>query len=394
MAIPARRLPNWLLAYRDYTTGTESPEIYHLWSGISTICAAAQRKIYWDFDYFITHSNMYIVLVGPSGVRKSSALKLSKNIAKGVQNYGHKINFSTNAGSAAGIVQQFGKLSNQDHQSLTVISSEFGTLVRASDTDMVLFLTDIYDCDPGWDKQTVGRGLELIESPWFNLLGATTPDWMMENLGKLSIEGGFVRRVLFIYAEDYDLVAYPKMTDVQKKLKQDLTHDLAVITQLKGTFDFLDDEAREFFKVWYEDKSRLKIASDSRLRGYMEVKAEHVKKVAMALSLSEGNSLRVSTTHLKMALGMLGEIEQGMTKALGAVGKNPFNSDMERITTQVTTARSIPYKKLFALNVFALEKEQFDKCLITLQDLGRVFIVNGNVVSPDTKKALDSAKGP
>lgn len=372
-----RRLDNWLLAYSKYTEGTESPALYHLWTGLSTIASAAQRKIYMDFGYFKTHTNMYIVLTGPSGVRKSTALRLGKELIQNAAKYGTKINLSSNATSVAALIQQFVKLSGQDHQSLTTYSSEFGTLVRSSDTDIVGFLTDIYDCEPGWDKQTIARALELIEKPWLNILGATTPDWMMENLGKLSLEGGFVRRVLFVYQDTCGLIAYPEMTDEQKKLKQDLTHDLSIIAALSGQFKFEDAETKEFYREWYEDPTRLHTNTESRLRGYYSVKAEHLKKVAMSISLSESNALTVSMNHLKAGLGMLEEIEGGMLKALSAVGKNPFNTDLDRIVHQVIHAGRISYKKLFLLNVHALEKRQFDETLATLLEIGKLFVETG-----------------
>jgi energy-coupling factor transporter ATP-binding protein EcfA2 len=377
-----RRLDNWLLSYRDYASGTESPEIFHLWTALSVIMSAAQRKIYMEHDYFKTHTNMYIVLVGPSGVRKSTAIKLGKKILLDVENYGFKIHLSTNATSTAALIQQFIKLSNEDHQSLTTLSSELGSLIRASDTDIVGFLTDIYDCEPGWDKQTVGRGIEMIEKPWLNVLGATTPDWMTDNLGKLSIEGGFVRRVLFVYHDQHKLIAFPQMTDEQKQLRKDLTHDLAQIAALSGAFDFATPAAKEFFRSWYEDPKRLKLTDDSRLRGYHECKADHAKKVAMALSLSEDNSLKITEVHLDLALKLLAELELGMQKALTSVGKNPFNTDIDRIQLQIHAAGKISYKRLFAMNVHALDRRQFDEVMTTLADIDRAVVKGGVVYSP------------
>jgi len=381
--MPKRRLDNWLLGYRDYAKGTECPEIYNLWVGLSTISAVAQRKIFMEHDYFKTHTNMYVVLVGPSGGRKSSAIRLGKNLLTEVPKYGYKVHFSSNATSAAALIQQFIKLSNEPHQSLTATSSELGSLITANDTDIVGFLTDIYDCEPGWDKQTISRGLELIEKPWLNLLGATTPDWMTSNLGKLSIEGGFVRRVLFIYAEDHGLVAFPEMTDEQRKLQRDLTHDLAQIAALEGTFDFADTTAKNFYRDWYEDPKRLKHNKDSRLRGYFECKADHLRKVAMILSLAESDSMKVTKENLAAGLNLLGEIESGMQTALASVGKNPFNTDLDRMAHQVSSAGKLSYKKLFAMNVHALEKRQFDESLVTLVEIDRIVIKDGTIYSPE-----------
>lgn len=388
-----RRVDNWLLGYRDYTEGTESPPAFHLWVGLSMLAAAAQRKIFMQNDYFETHTNMYVILVGPSGSRKTAAIKYGKKILQAVPTYGYKIHFSTNAGSAAALIQQFVKIGNEPHQSLTTFSGELGTLIRTSDTDIVGFLTDIYDCSPGWDKQTVGRGLELIENPWLNILGATTPEWMTENLGKLSIEGGFVRRVLFVYQEEHGLVAEPKMSDDQKKLKQNLAHDLAHIAGLEGKFSYATPDDFEFYREWYEDPRRL-VNKDSRLRGYYECKADHVRKVAMLLSLAESDALKLNQSNIETAINLLEELESGMMKALSSIGKNPFNTDIDRIVEQVITIGKIHYKKLFNMNVHALEKHQFDAVLTTLAEIDKIHVESGVVYSPAEWRLKEQSDKP
>lgn len=112
----------------------------------------------------------------------------------------------------------------------------------------------------------------------------------------------------------------------------------------------------------------------------------------MTLSLAEGSSLRLSKLHLESALGLLGDIELGMEKALMSVGKNPFNTDLERIAHQVNSHGVIPYKKLFALNVHALEKRQFDDSLLTLGEIGKLAINAGKIYSPAAWTAKKEAQ--
>jgi hypothetical protein len=379
----ARKLQNWLIGYRDYTAGTESPSVFHLWVGLSTLAGAAQRKIYLDHDFFQTHTNMFIVLVSPPGrSRKTTAMRMGKNLLKGVKDYGQDVFFSTQASSVAALVQQFVKISTKDHQSLTTFSYELGSLLGVKNDDVTNFLTDIYDCNPDWDKQTVGRGLELIERPWLNLLGATTPTWLGDNLSSTALEGGFMRRILFVYEDTRLLIALPKMTKAQKAIRQDLIEDLAHITALKGTFSFADKATESFYESWYENPKRLELETNPMLSGFYEVKAEHIKKVAMMLSLSEGDSLVITQGHLEAAIGMVEELEPGMKKALMSIGKNPFSTDLDRISDQIHTAGSLTYRQLLAMNIHSLEKAHFDDNLMTLVEIGRAYRENGVYYSP------------
>lgn len=373
VASTTRKLTNWLEEYRNFTSGTESPAAFHLWVALGTISAAAQRKISMDAGYFDVHSNMFIILTSPPGrSRKSTALRIGKSLLRGLKDYGQDIHFSTQASSVAALVKQLTAIPNKDHQSLTAFSSELGSLLGSKSVEMTDFLVDIYDCDPDWDKQTMQRGLEKIEFPWLTLLAATTPQWLGDNLSKTAVEGGFVSRAVFVYEDTRLLVAFPELTEEQKKLKKLLIHDLAIISALKGRMVF-SPEAKEFYRAWYEDPKRLAGSNrDYRISGFFERKHIHVLKVAMALSLAQKNSLVLDVESIRAAILLLGSIEPGMRKAFSAVGKNPHATVIERIRDQIVEAGKIPYKKLLAAHISDVNKEDFDKLLSSLVDMGDI----------------------
>lgn len=377
----ARRLANWLQGYREYTDGTESPEIFHLWVALGTIASAAQRKILMDAGYYHVHSNMYIVLVSPPGrSRKSTALRIGKGILKGVPDWGQDIYFSTQASSVAALVKQMSAIPTKEHQSLTAYSSELGSLLGSKSVEMTDFLVDIYDCDPDWDKQTVGRGLEKIDRPWFNLLAATTPQWMGDNLSRTAIEGGFVSRTVFVFDDTRKRVAFPELTDEQRAIKKHLIHDLAQIAGLKGRFTF-SPEAKEYYRDWYE-KVGAQDNVDYRISGFYERKHIHVLKVAMAISLAESDKLVLEARDIDVGIQLLTELEPGMRRAFSAVGKNVYSTDLERIKTQIQESGGLTYKQLIAANIHSVDKEQLDKLLQTLIYMGDVDSVKGNRFIP------------
>ena len=372
-----RKIGNWLQGYQEFAQGTESPPMFHWWVALSTLAGAAQRKIYLDLDYFQIYTNMFIILVSPPGrSRKGTALRIGKSFLSGAKDYGQEIHFSTQASSVAALIKQLATINNQEHQSLTAVVFELGSLLGSRSVEMTDFLTDIYDCNPDWDKQTVGRGLEKIAFPWFNLLGATTPQWMGENLSRTAVEGGFVSRTLFIYEEDRIRVALPKLTDEQRKIKRHLIHDLAEIAALKGEF-ILTPEAKEFYTDWYENKLDNEAQLDYRLGGYYERKHIHVLKVAMLLRLAMNNitspeNLIIEPVDIEAAIGCVSEIEPGMRKAFSAVGKNIYSTDLDRILAQVRSGKEVKYKEILAANIHAVDKETIDKLLVSLIQMGDI----------------------
>jgi hypothetical protein len=369
-AAGTRKLGNWLEEYRNFTSGTESPAAFHFWVAMSVISAAAQRKISMDAGYYDVHSNMYIILTAPPGTsRKSTALRIGKSMLRGLKDYGQEIHFSTQASSVAALVKQLTAIPNKEHQSLTD------------------FLVDIYDCDPDWDKQTMMRGLEKIEFPWLNMLAATTPQWLGDNLSKTAVEGGFVARSIFVYEQTRLRVAFPELTEEQKKLKKLLIHDLSIIASLKGRMIF-SPEAKEFYRCWYEDPKRTAGGyTDHRISGYYERKHVHVLKVAMAISLAQKNELVLDVESIRAAILLLGQIEPGMRKAFSAVGKNPHATVIEQIRDQITLAGKVPYKKLLASHINDVKQEDFDKLLESLIAMGDVEWDNKMLV--DARNKLD-----
>ncbi len=76
-----RKFKNWLKAYIEYTENSEAPYLFQFWAGIFSIAAALERNVWAQWDR-ILYPNFYIVLVGPSGVRKGSAMYPAERILK------------------------------------------------------------------------------------------------------------------------------------------------------------------------------------------------------------------------------------------------------------------------------------------------------------------------
>ena len=368
-----RKLPNWLQGYKEYTEGTESPPLFHLWVAIGTLAGAAQRKIFMDCDYYKVHCNNYIVLVSPPGrSRKSTALRIGQGFLSGLLEYGSEINFSTQASTVAALVQQFTGIQNKEHQSLTCYSSELGSLLGSKSVEMTDFLTDIYDAAPGWDKQTVARSMEKITFPWFNLVAATTPQWMGDNLSKTAVEGGFIRRTLFIYEDTRLRVAFPELTANQKVIKKYLLQDLAHISRLRGEFKFTP-ESREFYRHWYEDENDPGAFTNHRVSGYYECKQTHVLKIAMMLSLAEKDQLVLETRDIQTAINLLEEIEPGMKRSFAAVGKNEFSVVQDKVVTMIRQRGRMTYKEIVGIcNNDIQSRRQIDDLIDTLVVLDEI----------------------
>lgn len=370
----ARHLDDLLTTYGQFTSRSDSPQVFHLWVALGTIAGAAQRKIFMRALYFNVDTNMYIILTSPPGrAKKGAALRTGKNFLKRIE---PKMNFATESGSPEGLIKTFTKIANPIHQSLTLYSMELGTLMSTRPAEMVDMLTDIYDGNPDWGRQTVAHDKQSISKPWLNLMAGTTPKWLGDKLGLIALEGGLVARCIFPYSEERLLEnSWPEPNKEFDAIGDEIVNDLSHISNLEGEFNFAGGRQGPAFKLydeWYKDHDRFPKIEDARTVTYYDRKHIHLLKVAMALSLSYKDDLVLTTEDLERALNLLNKTEPGMHKALGAAGKNPFAVETLRIAQQIAAKSPITYRDLLIANFHDLGKKNLDVVLEDLRLMGRV----------------------
>lgn len=324
---------NWLNYYGDYTKESESPDSFHLWTGLSILASAVRRNVWLNQGTYILYPNLYVILVGPPGrVRKSTSIRLGRRLLLGVEG----INFSADSITREELIRQLAKISTTSKQAaLTIHSTEFSSLIEPSGIKMIQFLTDIHDGDFKWRYATKGQGRDSITNPVLNILAATTPTWIADGLPTNVLGHGFTSRIIFIYADDRRyLRPFPKEPDPE--LIKNLIADLDHISRLEGPFEW-GPGAREAYSEIYDEIDQSK-PDDYRIEGFHNRKDIHVLKVAMLLSISESDELVLTTDYLQTAYDALSMIEESMGKTFSAVGKYEHAVDYERMIAAIAEA--------------------------------------------------------
>lgn len=368
----ARVLDDWFKAYGEYTSTNEAAEIFHIWVALGAVSGAAQRKIFIRMKHFMIHSNVYLLLVAPPGRgRKTTALKIGKNILREIE---PKVNFSSESGSFQAIVRAMALIgkTNHTHQSMTLVSSELGTLMKTDTAAMVDWITDIYDCSDDWTRDTIAHGIQTIARPWLSIWGGTTPAWLSENAGVVAIEGGLTARCIISHS-DKRILKTPrdKETLGDRELRKTLVRDLSHISLLEGEFDFSRD-AGCWFDRWYMDESRFPALTDNRTAGYYDRKPIHLLKIAMLLSLSYKDELVLELDDVQRALALLDATEPGMKIALNAVGKNEWAAIAMYVLAQIRSKPAVTYQQLLIANFHNLGKKNLDAVLDDLRMRGDI----------------------
>jgi len=354
-----------------YTQESECPDSFLWWTGITTISAAVQRRVYTHWLYWKYYPNIYTILIGPPGrVHKSSAIKFGKGLLNDVD-----VGVSSEAITKEALILQMKHGGTGGNEALAVFSSEFGSFIAPSGIRMVEFLTDIYDCDENWEYTTKGSGKATIPQPYLSLLAGTTPAWVAEEFSSAFIDTGFAARTIFVAERDPRFrKAFASVTTQMHQMRSALVSDLDAIANLEGEMAWTED-ARGWFQHWYEKEFEDE-SIDYRLEGYLNRKPTHIVRLSMLLSLAESDELLLDARHMSQAKQLLDGLEPKMAQAFALVGRNALANDMDRITADIISAGGMTFGELLAKNSHSLTRTELNEVLDNIVSIGGIDRVN------------------
>lgn len=321
-----RKLKNWLRGYLKYTENHEANEKIHRWVGLSMIAASLERRIWIDQVHYKVYPNLYTVIVGPSGMKKSTAMGIGIDVLRSVD----KVKMMSERCTAAALINQMQAAGDNFHyfgkdvkqSCLFIYASELKVFLEEVYGSTYELLVHFYDCDPQnpetpWINETKKDGRQKIYGPCLNLLSASTPAWLKQLLPTREMEAGLASRIVFVVETDPPLNPVPwiKKYAHHDKLKEALITDLKRISSLAGVCK-INPDAKVLYEHWYKSFTiKAHRNKDTRFSGYYGRKPTLVLKLAMIASVCERDDLAIEQEHLKKAIEWLTEIEANMFSA-------------------------------------------------------------------------------
>ena len=320
---------SFLSDYRIFTSGNEAHPSYHLWCGLVALSSIVSRRVWIEQGFFKIYPNLYVVLVGPPGNRKTTAMSICKTLLRELKEIPFSAECITKEALVRYMAEQTRAYTNpltpfdkpQTYSPLTICVTELSQFVGSSNESMIDFLTTIYDQD-FYEYKTKNKGEDSIEGPYLTVLGCTTPSWITARLKDDVISGGFSRRAIFVYETGRaNRIAFPEVTAEAKEAWTRVVERSTKMLGLGGEFKWTA-EASCWYKNWYEN---LEIPTDLSVCGYYESKHIQLLKLAMLISLSESEELLLHVGALQFALAILDEMEKNLPKVFDGIGRNELN---------------------------------------------------------------------
>lgn len=369
-----RHLADWISSYLEYVHESEPPTQFHLWTAISVIASALQRKCWLQWD-LPSYPNMYIVLVGPSGCRKGVAMDFGRRMLDSIG-----VNLASDSITREALIMELEEAGGNSptegtqiyHSSLTVYSPELTVFLGYDNKQLVIDMTDWYDCRDPWRYTTKTSGKNYIKAVWVNLLGATTPTLLQATMTNDAIGGGLTSRMIFVYAAKKGKnIAFPFMVDFNNDLKNKLIEDLITISLLSGMFRY-DNEFLNAWAKFYNDPRSHTVFSDDRFEGYMQRRAKHILKLCMILSASRSNEMTIRACDLERAIKYISAAERNMLQAFAGVGQSDISGLTQRVMAVCLSVDRIKYSDLLSRYYADADANTMNRVVETLRRINIV----------------------
>lgn len=319
--------------YLLFTSNTESPLLYHQWSCLSTLSVLAGRRFRFRLGPITYYPNLYVVLVGHPGVKKSSALDRAKDVVRAVgccpiaaaqatKEFIAKAMSNEKFAGKRYFVNPEGI--KEEYNQYAIFATELTQFIGVNPIGMLDFLTTVYT-EKVYDCDTKGQGSDLVLGPYITMLACLTPEMLHGFLKMNILTGGFARRTIFVYGTPGTPVPWPGYTDEQRSAFDRCVAWGKLMQSHCGEF-FLDDDAKQWYENWYINlQTRMTEIAKPSTEGYYRTKHEILFKTAMLMSLSESmETCTITAKHLDFVENrFLLPYERNLERVFEGAGINP-----------------------------------------------------------------------
>lgn len=372
----ARKLANWLEGYLSYTKRGESPHLYKVWSALSALSAVTRRQTFIEWEGLL-FPNIYVVLIGPPGVRKSTATRPAAELLRRVG-----VPLSSDAVTREALIGEMdatkvaavgmpAKYDATEICSLSTFSSELAVFMKHVDREFITLLTDWFDCQAPWRYTTKKSGANHIPSVYYSLIGGITPENLSQVFPVEAIQGGFMSRCMLVHgAANAGKTHFPQKTASENKLFALLENDLAHIGQLQGEFSRTSAWDDEWYK-WYDSHDSIRF-KHKNLAYYTNRRPIHLLKLNMLMSLACRDDLMLDVDVFQASQALLAMVEKEMARVFDGYGRLDYSSVVPQVCQALLQHRKIGHAQLFSMFVKDLTPVEFSNILLALKQNGDV----------------------
>lgn len=359
----------WLDDLLESTNELESPRRYFLWSGLCAISAVVKDHVYVNRgNAYTLHPNLYVILYGPTGLRKGLPIALARDLVSIVGN----TRVISGRSSIEAILQELGTARSTPKGMISdsagfIVSSEFASSIVRNPTAITI-LTDLYDriYNTGEWKNLIKSGPDKLKRPIVTLLGGANEAQFKDILTTRDVEGGFLGRTFVISETKRHTLNSLARPITNPPNREKLAQYLAELSKLKGEFS-VSDEALGFFDEWYQDTFS-DGAEDPT--GTLLRMGDIVFRVAMLLALSIAPELKIGKSMIEAAITLTEPLVPSAQRTTHGQGKSSMAAQTAKFIEVLirTETHRMSREDILRRNWRDFDSLDLDRIVLTLTD--------------------------
>lgn len=339
--------------YISYTSDTEVPIFFHRWAAIATIGALLSRNMWFQHGHFTVYPNIYCMLMGKPASRKSTAIKMIKNLVKEI-GYDHiaadkttkekfilDLSGTVDGQTAAEDVMNDNLWGNSlaDTTSISemfIMADEFDQFFGNNILDFVSLLGNFWDYIGVFENKVKNSSSVKIPNPTVSILGGTTPTTFSAVFPPEIIGQGFFSRLIIVHSDPSEKkISFPEEPPLEKK-QQILKSLFDIRNTVYGKVE-LTAGARKLLDRIYTTQ---KVINDVRFEHYANRRFTHLLKLCL-VHLAAFKEKQITEDIVIYTNTVLSHTEHLMPKALGEFGKSKHADTTHRVLSIIENNKGI-----------------------------------------------------
>ena len=387
---------NFLQAYHIYSSGNEAPDAFHSWGAYAVLSSCCGPNLWKDMGTIGNiQPNLYIMFVGPPGIKKSTAKDIARRLVAKIHTNKHPLPMSPASTSKEALIKFMAEEKSpcrmvyswdnktRPYTKISIYSDAFVNLVQVGGDPLgwVQILTEIYNPQPAFDASTISRGSVTLPYPYVTLLGCMTPELTKSLINENALSGGFSRRTIYIFANrNSKPVDEPVVTPEQAEAERVLIDHGRRIQSLTGRFEFTPDGKRAYNEWYAQNFEETEKASTAAQQNFLQSKSMQVIKVAMLVRLSGSDVLMLTEEEINLAVALITEAQQHIDTIFAGVGRNPHASTMSGIQQFIRYhcdkhPHYVTRKKIYGAFLNHASQKDIDSLIEQMATVGHVKLV-------------------
>ncbi len=377
--------------YFHYTRETEVPVFFHRWAAITSIGAYLGRDFYFHHGHFEIYPNIYCMLIGDAGTRKSTAIKIIKKLLQGAgyntiaadstskEKFIEDLSGETNEKSVDQILDQnlWGNEESDESRppaECLIAADEFNVFLGNGNIEFISLLGTLWDYNGTYKKRIKTGKSVSVPNPTISILGGNTPTNLNLAFPPEAIGQGFFSRLIFVYGEKTNKrITFPTPPSFEET-KELLEYLAAVKRVVHGRATMTSGAESLLDKIYKTHKAM----DDFRFESYSNRRFTHLLKLVLIVTASR-LSIQITETDIVYANTILTHTEHLMPKALGEFGKGR-NSDISHKILQLLDNADGPLQMKDIWTQLHSDMDRIDvlgDLIKNLANAGKIQAVNG-----------------